>query len=84
MAPFPVESVVSGRPDVIITSSGDGEAPSLGAFVPRHPAILALKGTRIGAFVPPGAWSCGGPAVIDAVKALARLRQEIAPCEVAR
>jgi len=84
MAPFPVESVVSGRPDVIITSSGDGEAPSLGAFVPRHPAILALKGARIGAFVPPGAWSCGGPAVIDAVKALARLRQEIAPCEVAR
>lgn len=84
IAPFPVESVVAGKPDIIITSSGHEETPSLGAFVPRHPAILELEGTRIGTFVPPGSWSCGGPAVLDAVKALARLRQEIAPCEDAR
>lgn len=80
MAPFPLELVVSERPDVIIIPSGESEGPALGARVPRHRALRALPETRIGAFVPPGTWSCGGPAVLDAVKALDALRQEIAPC----
>ncbi|WP_295806056.1 ABC transporter substrate-binding protein [uncultured Nitratireductor sp.] len=79
MAPFPLEQVVAARPDVIVTSASEG-APTLGEYVPRHPAIAALPDTHIGPFVPAGAWSCGSPAVIDAVRALASLRAEIAPC----
>lgn len=79
MAPFPLEAVIAERPDAIITGQYDG-APTLGARVPRHPAITALPGTRIGTFVPKASWSCGTPSVIEAVRALAQLRQEIAPC----
>jgi len=79
VAPFPLEQVIAARPDVIVTSASEG-APTLGEHVPRHPAIAALPDTRIGAFVPAGAWSCGSPAVIEAVRALASLRAEIAPC----
>jgi iron complex transport system substrate-binding protein len=81
MAPFPLELIVEQRPDIVITPAGEDEAPSLGAHVPHHPALAALGNTRIGAFVPQGAWSCGAPSVIDAVKALTALRAEIAPCE---
>lgn len=79
MAPFPLEQIVASRPDVLIVSPAD-DAPTLGEKVPRHPAIAALAGTRVGSFVPQGAWSCGSPSVIEAVRALARLRAEIAPC----
>ncbi|MCA1262081.1 ABC transporter substrate-binding protein, partial [Nitratireductor aquimarinus] len=65
VAPFPLEQVIAARPDVIVTSASEG-APTLGEHVPRHPAIAALPDTRIGAFVPAGAWSCGSPAVIEA------------------
>lgn len=81
IAPFPVETVVDIKPDVVILSSGYDDAPTLGAFVPRHPAIVALENTRVGTFVPPNSWSCGGPSVLDAIKALEDLRQEIAPCD---
>ncbi|MCT7374939.1 ABC transporter substrate-binding protein [Chelativorans salis] len=81
MAPFPLELVVEKKPDIVIVPGSKGDAPSLGAFVPRHPALRALPATRIGAFVPRGSWSCGGPAVLEAVKALNALRQEIASCE---
>ncbi|UUP16220.1 ABC transporter substrate-binding protein [Nitratireductor thuwali] len=80
MAPFPIEEIVADPPDIIITSAGGDDAPSLGERVPRHPALQSLPGTRIGAFVPQGAWSCGSLATLDAVKALFALRREIAPC----
>ncbi|WP_367718503.1 ABC transporter substrate-binding protein [Nitratireductor sp. GISD-1A_MAKvit] len=79
VAPFPLEQVIAARPDVISISTPQ-KAPTLGEYVPRHPAISALPNTRIGAFVPEGSLSCGTPSVIEAVRALATLRAEIAPC----
>lgn len=79
MAPFPLEQVIAARPDVISISRKQ-DAPTLGEHVPRHPAIAALPETRIGAFVPEGSLSCGAPGVMEAVRALAALRAEIAPC----
>ncbi len=79
MTPFPIEEVIAARPDVIIIGR-PGETPTLGERVPRHPAIAALPETRIGSFVPQGSWSCASPSVIEAVRALAKLRAEIAPC----
>ena len=80
MAPMPIELIVPQKPDVIITRAGEEDQPSLGAKVPYHPALRALEGTRIGPFVPRGTWSCGGPFTMEAVRALASLREEIAPC----
>ncbi|MCR4268219.1 ABC transporter substrate-binding protein [Nitratireductor sp. ZSWI3] len=79
MAPFPLEQVVAEKPDIIVTGRPES-APTLGEHVPRHPAIAAMPATRVGAFVPEGSWSCGAPTVIKAVRALAKLREEIAPC----
>ncbi|MFC5585554.1 ABC transporter substrate-binding protein [Nitratireductor kimnyeongensis] len=79
VAPFPLEQVITAQPDVINVNVGH-TAPTLGEYVPRHPAIAALPDTRIGAFVPEGSLSCGTPSVIEAVRALVALRAEIAPC----
>lgn len=79
-APFPLEMVIVDEPDVIVVQARDHASPTLGAYVPLHPAMKSLERTRIDAFLPPGSWSCNGPMIIDAVKALAELKQEIAPC----
>lgn len=80
MVPLPLELLVENRPDAVIVGEPLSEAPSLADRIPRHPAIAALPDARVGDVVPPGAWSCGGPFVIEAVRALAALREEIAPC----
>lgn len=79
VAPFPLEQVIAAQPDVINMSTPQ-TAPTLGEYVPRHPAIAALPQTRVGAFVPEGSLSCGTPLVIKAVRALAALRSTIASC----
>jgi len=78
-APFPLELVVAQEPDVIVVQASEDDAPTLGAYVLRHPAMKHLN-SRIDAFLPPGSWACNGPLIIDAVKALAELRQKVAPC----
>jgi len=78
-APFPLELVVAQEPDVIVVQASEDEAPTLGAYVLRHPAMKHLN-SRIDSFLPPGSWACNGPLIIDAVKALAELRQKVAPC----
>lgn len=81
VAPFPLELVVAHKPDVIITPRQIGGAPSLADAIPRHPAIAALQGVRVGDFIPRGSLSCGGPSAIAALGALSKLRAEIAPCD---
>lgn len=44
MAPFPIEEIVTDPPDIIITSAGEDDAPSLGERIPRHPALQSLGG----------------------------------------
>ncbi len=80
MAPFPLEALVKAHPDIVILRHPVADAPALADQIERHPALRALSDSRIGAFVPAGAWACGGPFVIDAVHALERLRQELSPC----
>ncbi len=80
MAPFPLELLVKEKPDIVILPERISAAPSLADLVPSNPALRGLKQTRFGKFVPQGAWSCGGPFVLEAVKALARVRREVSPC----
>ncbi len=80
MVPFPMEEVVETHPDIVVLRRSMANAPSLADQVEQHPALRALKDSRIGPFVPAGSWSCTGPFVLEAVKALRRLRDEISPC----
>jgi len=78
MMPLPLEQLVSHEPDIVIVSEPMADAPALADQIAHHPALRALEASRIGAFVPRGAWACGGPFVIEAVRALTELREEIA------
>jgi iron complex transport system substrate-binding protein len=80
MVPFPLELLIEHRPDIVILPRQLSTAPSLADLTLKDPALRALKGTRFGHFVPEGAWSCGGPFVLEAVKALTRIRQQVSPC----
>ncbi|TKT80234.1 ABC transporter substrate-binding protein [Aquamicrobium sp. LC103] len=80
MAPFPLELLVVHRPDIVILREPLTEAPALADQITRHPALRALKTSHVGAYVPPGSWACGAPAVLDAVRALRAVREEAAPC----
>ena len=84
MTPLPLEELVSHQPDIVIVSEPMADAPALADQIAHHPALRALETSRIGAFVPRGAWACGGPFVIEAVRALTELREEIASCDPAR
>jgi iron complex transport system substrate-binding protein len=80
MAPFPLELLIKHRPDIVILPEELSSAPSLADLALKNPALRALKDARFGHFVPEGAWSCGGPFVLEAVEALAKVRQQVAPC----
>lgn len=82
MAPFPLELLVSRAPDVVILRRPLSDAPALADQLAHHPALSTLRITRIGAFVPEASWSCGGPSIIEAIRALRRLRDEIVSCPV--
>lgn len=84
MTPLPLEQLVSHRPDIVILSEPIDGAPALADQFVSHPALGALKEAKVGAFVPRGAWACGAPFVIEAVRALTELREEIAPCDETR
>lgn len=81
MTPLPLEQLVSHRPEIVILSEPVDGAPALADQFVSHPALKALDGARVGTFVPQGAWACGAPFVIEAVRALTELREEIAPCD---
>lgn len=80
MTPFPLELLVTEKPDALIVSPPVANAPALADQFVRHPALRALTGTRIGAFIPRGTASCGGPFVLEAIHALKKLRDEIVTC----
>jgi iron complex transport system substrate-binding protein len=80
MTPLPLETLVSLRPDVLVLPEALAGTPSLADQVSDHPALRALPQTRRGTFVPRGAWSCGGPFVLEAVAALRRIRDDIVAC----
>ena len=78
MAPYPLELLIRDRPDVVLLSPPYADAPALADQFVRHPAITALHSVTRADVVPRGAWGCAGPFTIEAVRALAALRREIA------
>lgn len=80
MRPYPLELLVTRAPDIVILRKPLSDAPALADQLAQHPALRALKASRIGSFVPAGSWTCGGPFVLEAIRALRALRDEIAIC----
>lgn len=80
MAPFPLEILIADRPDIVILPSTTAGASSLADQALQHPALERLSGTISGRFVPPASWTCGGPFVLDAVRALQAVRDRTASC----
>ncbi|WP_235679358.1 ABC transporter substrate-binding protein [Aquibium microcysteis] len=77
MAPYPLELLVSDRPDVVLLPARAEDAPALADEVTRHPAIAASGARLASGIVPRGAWNCGGYFTLEAVRALRGLRDGI-------
>jgi iron complex transport system substrate-binding protein len=69
----PLEAVALAGVDVLILNAERDGAPSLATELLRHPVLEALsKRIRI-AVLPARLWTCGGPALIEAIELLARI-----------
>lgn len=77
MAPYPLELLITDRPDVVLLSERIEGAPALADQVTRHPAIAASGAAVATGIVPRGSWSCGGPFTLEAVRALRALRDDL-------
>ena len=76
MAPYPLELLITDRPDVVLLSARMEDAPALADQVTRHPAIAASGAVAATGVVPRGSWGCGGPFTLEAVRALRVLRDD--------
>lgn len=77
MAPYPLELLVADRPDLILISPPYTDAPALADQIAAHPAVVALGTARSERVAPRGAWSCGGPFTVDALRSLRSLRDRL-------
>ncbi|MDP3899355.1 MAG: ABC transporter substrate-binding protein [Mesorhizobium sp.] len=80
MAPFPLELLVQHRPQIIVLSEPLADTPSLADQIAGHPAIRALGQSSTRITLPRGSASCGGPFIIEAIKALRAARETLVPC----
>ncbi|MFD2232576.1 ABC transporter substrate-binding protein [Phaeospirillum tilakii] len=69
IAPLPLETLVAGRPELIVIESMGEEAPSLSGELLRHP-VLAGRGLRR-VTVPMRLWACPDPALAAAAALVA-------------
>lgn len=76
--PFlPLESLVAGRPDILIVDDPDRLRPSLAQAALRHPVLAELLTPEHRAVVPQRLWSCGDISAVDALERLAAMRQRM-------
>jgi iron complex transport system substrate-binding protein len=68
----PLEAVVTAHPDVLILDARRDGPPSWATDLLRHPVLAGLPGDTRMVVLPSRLWTCGGPAVIEAVARLAQ------------
>jgi iron complex transport system substrate-binding protein len=73
----PLEVLVANPVDVLIVSSSRDGAPSLATEILHHPVLSALARRSRLVVMPGRLWSCGGPAVLEAIDRLARVAAEV-------
>lgn len=75
-----LETVIAGRPDLLISDPDMPEQPSLRQALLSHPALRAGPGGIGARFVsPPPLTACAGPFTAEAVALLRRKRRELTP-----
>jgi iron complex transport system substrate-binding protein len=72
----PLEAVVTGRPDVLILNARRDGPPSLATELLNHPILAKFSGETRLVVLPSRLWTCGGPAVIEAIERLHRVALE--------
>jgi iron complex transport system substrate-binding protein len=71
-----VEQLLLGKPDLVIFSSYEREAPSLEAAILEHPAIRSYLTTHHAIGVPAKYWGCATPQIAEVAKRLADIAQK--------
>ena len=77
VANLPLETLLSNPADALVLASTSGDPPSLAAEAVTHPALARLIRTRPSVAMSSQLWSCGTPAVADAIALLAELRRKV-------
>jgi iron complex transport system substrate-binding protein len=67
---IPLEIVVTSQPDVLIVNARRDGPPSLATELLQHPALSGLSGRTRLLVLPSRLWTCGGPAVVEAIDRL--------------
>jgi iron complex transport system substrate-binding protein len=77
---LPLETLIAGRPDLLVLNTRRAIYPALAESILRHPAIAAAVAPERRMVVPQSLWICGGPEIAQAVTLLreARMRLETA------
>ncbi|WP_119168920.1 ABC transporter substrate-binding protein [Algihabitans albus] len=68
---LPLEVLIGTRPELIVTSQREPQAPALAEALLRHPAFLELRGRSSLVAIPQALWTCGTPLIAKAVTRLA-------------
>jgi len=68
----PLEAVIQARPDMLILTDEEGDAPALAGEALVHPALKALAKHTLVVTLPARLWTCSGPGVAEAAARLAR------------
>ncbi|WP_222183236.1 ABC transporter substrate-binding protein [Geminicoccus harenae] len=74
---LPLETVLLAAPDLVVSGTMPGNAPSLGQALLDHPALRTALPDRRRVRVPEALWTCGLPQTADAVALLARARDRL-------
>jgi iron complex transport system substrate-binding protein len=73
----PLEKVVADPPEVLLAGAGRPGAPTWADRVLRHPALKHVRARMHRAVFPQRLTNCGGPVLIEAAAALARIRRDV-------
>lgn len=72
-----LEKLVADPPEVLLAGAGRPGAPTWADRVLRHPALARARGRMHRAVFPLRLTNCGGPVLIEAAAALARIRRDV-------
>ncbi|WP_235031576.1 ABC transporter substrate-binding protein, partial [Geminicoccus flavidas] len=74
---LPLETVLLAAPDLVVSGTMPGGAPSLAQALLDHPALRAALPEQRRIRMPEALWTCGLPQTADAVALLARARDRL-------
>jgi len=73
----PLETVVTSGLDVLILNNRNDESPSLATELLHHPILAELPKQTHLVTLPSRLWTCGGPAVVEAIERLSRTAADV-------